>query len=502
MKITCESCGSKYSIADEKVRGKRVKVRCKNCKTSILVDAKKAEEAEDAPSESEAVVAAPAEPAAAALETEKPSGTPPGSWSVNFSDDDSRDMTTKEIVAGWKDGTVTSDAYVWKDGMGDWKPVLEIPELAAKLQSSALGDGVTTSAAARPAARISSTGANMDDLFGGIDSAGANTDQSAGPAPALPDADQGKPTGARNDSSVLFSLDALKAGVEPQTQQSPPSRSADDPFGIGGVGGFGGMGGGGLGGAGTAELLTAPAKAPPKPVVQPVTANAIARSASNGGKRKIAIAAAAVVLLGLGGAAFAFMGGGVDEDQAASTKAAQAEDAEAEKKAEEEKKALEEKLAKAEAERKAAEEKAKEALADKKEAEEKAAEKAEEEKKEEETSEADAAPGTDAPKPSGGSSAPDPKPASKPPFNKSAAVAALSSAAANAGSCKKPGGPTGSGKVQLTFNPSGRATGATVTSGPLRGTSVGGCVASVFRRATIPAFSGSPVTVSKSFSVR
>ncbi len=86
-------------------------------------------------------------------------------------------------------------------------------------------------------------------------------------------------------------------------------------------------------------------------------------------------------------------------------------------------------------------------------------------------------------------------------FDKNAAVAALGAAAANAGSCKKPDGPTGSGKVSVTFAPSGRAT-ATSVAGELAGTEVGGCVARLFRSAKVPPFSGDPVTVSKSFSVQ
>jgi hypothetical protein len=88
------------------------------------------------------------------------------------------------------------------------------------------------------------------------------------------------------------------------------------------------------------------------------------------------------------------------------------------------------------------------------------------------------------------------------PFSVSAAQVALTQAAANAGSCAKPGGPTGTGKAQVTFAPSGRVTSANVATPPFAGTAVGGCVASVFRRARIPAFSGNPVTVSKSFSVK
>jgi predicted Zn finger-like uncharacterized protein len=37
MKIVCDSCGAKYSIADEKVAGKVFKIRCKKCSSVIVV---------------------------------------------------------------------------------------------------------------------------------------------------------------------------------------------------------------------------------------------------------------------------------------------------------------------------------------------------------------------------------------------------------------------------------------------------------------------------------
>ena len=45
MKIVCDSCGAKYQIADEKVRGKVFKIRCKKCSNVIVVkgDAQQAE---------------------------------------------------------------------------------------------------------------------------------------------------------------------------------------------------------------------------------------------------------------------------------------------------------------------------------------------------------------------------------------------------------------------------------------------------------------------------
>ena len=37
MKIVCESCGAKYSIADDRVTGKVFKIRCKRCSEVIIV---------------------------------------------------------------------------------------------------------------------------------------------------------------------------------------------------------------------------------------------------------------------------------------------------------------------------------------------------------------------------------------------------------------------------------------------------------------------------------
>jgi predicted Zn finger-like uncharacterized protein len=87
------------------------------------------------------------------------------------------------------------------------------------------------------------------------------------------------------------------------------------------------------------------------------------------------------------------------------------------------------------------------------------------------------------------------------PFDAQAAKTALGGAAANASSCKEPGGPTGSGRVSITFAASGRPTSVAVT-GDLAGTTVGSCVARLFRGSRVPAFSGEPVTVSKTFSVQ
>lgn len=84
-------------------------------------------------------------------------------------------------------------------------------------------------------------------------------------------------------------------------------------------------------------------------------------------------------------------------------------------------------------------------------------------------------------------------------FDKAAAKEALNSAAAKAASCGSGGGAKG--KVQLTFANSGKVSSAEITEGPFAGTAAGKCALRHFKAARIPAFSGPPQTVAKSFKI-
>jgi hypothetical protein len=91
-----------------------------------------------------------------------------------------------------------------------------------------------------------------------------------------------------------------------------------------------------------------------------------------------------------------------------------------------------------------------------------------------------------------------PPPPSGPAFDRGAAIAALG--AVNVQTSKKVGGPTGAGRVTVTFINNGTVSDAFVGP-PYAGTSVGACVMSKYRAITVPPFGGYPVTVSKSFTI-
>jgi hypothetical protein len=88
----------------------------------------------------------------------------------------------------------------------------------------------------------------------------------------------------------------------------------------------------------------------------------------------------------------------------------------------------------------------------------------------------------------------------RPPLNQGAAIAALGVAANQAPSCKSADGPSGSGRATVTFSPDGYVTSVSV-SAPFAGTSVGNCVANHFKKAKVPPFRGSPVSLGRAFIV-
>jgi hypothetical protein len=92
-------------------------------------------------------------------------------------------------------------------------------------------------------------------------------------------------------------------------------------------------------------------------------------------------------------------------------------------------------------------------------------------------------------------------PESDQPFNMGEAKARLAAVASAVQHCKKANGPTGTGRVVVVFAPSGAAQTATISSQPFEGTPTGACVAAHFRAVRVPAFGGSPFSVAKSFTI-
>ena len=630
MNVTCTGCPAKYSVPDEKVRGKKVRITCKHCGTNIVVDGSALGASQSVlpstePAAAPTAVAAPAPATAAATATTagraaatpvaqsaaKPAAAAPAlaaesTWLVGFVDDRQEQHTTSEVVDLYAAGKIDDETLVWKDGMDDWLSPFDVPEIGAVLKQrgvprrapsfalpsssddeatvvgrSPFDDETVVSsapseseppakspimpasaardvapeikpsatalrpsfgeakpaaamrqstpeiqpAAVKPAAAIRQSTPEIQpaskpsaarrtdkraevDLFGSVASAGSEADVSLDFG--APEEPAQKLTGARNESSVLFSLDALTK-PDPKTSQSKAQDKKEKDatavlFGESSPDSLMNVGGGGLA-ALAAPDFTKPVAAAPEPVrpSDPVEVPNASPGKKKGGAGLLI--AAVVGIAAAAGIAFVVMSKKPAEKPAESAVA--------------EPKAAAPSTPAATATATAADTAAPTAAPDTANSAPSAAE----------PSSATSAASAAAAKPVAGAAtttatatttaAPGTpaKPADKPAdtkktdapaapaapaggadFDKAAAVAALGAAAANAASCKKPDGPTGDGKASVTFAPSGRATNSTV-SGALAGTDVGGCVARIFRAAKVPPFSGDPVTVSKSFSV-
>jgi predicted Zn finger-like uncharacterized protein len=565
MKISCQSCQAKYTIADEKVLGKIVKIRCKKCGATIVING------------NEAVQASQGETAAADTRvydyTQQPSGD---QWTVNVADGDQRTMGMQEIVSAFRSGTINDETYIWRDGMAEWLPIREVAEVYNACQmgptpslaggsapppaahqdqgmgalfgpstrqdapteevpahnngaGALFGDGPPPAAARRAGGR----GAGGADLFGGVAAAGSEEDSSIGGASSSAAADT-KMTGARNENSVLFSLSALTSSATSQAPENkttasgdgsglidiralsasmgvdtnkPKQTHVDDIMNLGGGGAFG-------------AALAAPVLAPPPPeILDAVGGGAQANKGKSlmfgliglGAFLFAGIVVAVLLLRNSGPPATSATGTGATATTptaAATTTVASNDTPTA-------------------------------AATD-------------------HTGGSSDTTSTAKPVPTGGAAAktastgggataarpkdtgataaktadspavpPPPSTADKPktladamkasagvqdaPANTGGATpaagpfdrgaAAAALGSINVASCKKPDGPTGTGHVTVTFAPNGSVTSAVVDSAPFAGTPVGGCIAGKFRGARVPAFSGGNVTVGKSFSL-
>jgi predicted Zn finger-like uncharacterized protein len=152
MKISCQSCQSKYNVADEKVQGKIVKIRCRKCGATIVVNATSSAGANG----SVPPPAAPAPQATAARASDAPMAGAAAAaavaaapeWHVSVADNDQRTMSLTELVNAYNSGGVAADAYVWTEGMEDWKPLSEVDAVVAALHAAAAAEAPAVAARA------------------------------------------------------------------------------------------------------------------------------------------------------------------------------------------------------------------------------------------------------------------------------------------------------------------------------------------------------------------
>lgn len=126
MNVTCDQCGKRYVIPDEKLAGKTsVKIRCKECQKLIVITVA-------------ASVAAPAAMGAAAApspwEDESTRAMPPmdptAQWFAMMGGKQQGPFDVSALQRLVGSGEVTLRTYLWKTGMADWKRAADVPEVS------------------------------------------------------------------------------------------------------------------------------------------------------------------------------------------------------------------------------------------------------------------------------------------------------------------------------------------------------------------------------------
>lgn len=134
MKFLCDRCKTRYSIGDERVRGKILKIRCKNCNNVITVREGMPELAAEVPVPGRArnvtqavpLVDDPTNGALGAAFASAMTQPPPAleeEWYVSIDGDQAGPFSLAEAQRWVASKPVDADLHCWCEGFDDWLPI-------------------------------------------------------------------------------------------------------------------------------------------------------------------------------------------------------------------------------------------------------------------------------------------------------------------------------------------------------------------------------------------
>jgi predicted Zn finger-like uncharacterized protein len=180
VKFLCDNCKAKYQIADEKVAGKTVRMKCRKCGHQIEVRAAVTETSvSTAPPKPDAPPAPPRAAVKSSLATSLSAAKPRQQSSggalagafqrtvqdptapAPFAQPAANDRVELSVTDEWyvaingvpvgpvriselrrkaAAGAVTEDSLCWQEGLEEWRPIRSVPELAALVREAAQGN--------------------------------------------------------------------------------------------------------------------------------------------------------------------------------------------------------------------------------------------------------------------------------------------------------------------------------------------------------------------------
>jgi predicted Zn finger-like uncharacterized protein len=153
MKFACDKCKTRYSISDEKVRGKVLKIRCKNCKHIVEVRGSSLKKAEEERKKAEAAnhallfggnagqdelpTMAAQIPESIRQRGQETFAPLPGrediEWYVAIKGTQHGPMPFSEVVGLFKSGAISARSYIWAEDLPSWTRIRDVRDFAAVL---------------------------------------------------------------------------------------------------------------------------------------------------------------------------------------------------------------------------------------------------------------------------------------------------------------------------------------------------------------------------------
>jgi hypothetical protein len=139
MKFLCSNCKAKYQIADEKVAGRTLRMTCRRCQEEIVIRGEPMPVgASFAPSVAPGRLPSAPSPlgegfhmqVASHVRSSLPPPAPVDEWHVAINDVPVGPIRREDLARKLAAGQIDSQSLAWREGMDDWAPIGQIPELA------------------------------------------------------------------------------------------------------------------------------------------------------------------------------------------------------------------------------------------------------------------------------------------------------------------------------------------------------------------------------------
>ena len=102
MRVTCKHCGARYNVADDKLKGRERKFRCRHCQQLIIIKLKPATGGQKQ----------------AAAE-----------WFFGLDGNEQGPFNLQQAERLIRQGKITRDHFVWQEGLPDWLPIEQVAEI-------------------------------------------------------------------------------------------------------------------------------------------------------------------------------------------------------------------------------------------------------------------------------------------------------------------------------------------------------------------------------------